>query len=391
MALYRQGRLEEAVAACRSVIARHTHLPEPHHLLGLLLVKCGMHHDADESLQMAIRLNPEYPAAWNDLGNLCLEQNRLDEALAAYRRAVELRADYVDAWFNLGNALKRTGRHAEAAAAFREVLARDGGRISAHRELCAALRADGRIEETRQALRQWLQCEPGQPVATHLLASLGDGAAPERASDEYVQHIFDRFADTFEQSLTQLEYHGPDLVAAALSELLGAPQASLDILDAGCGTGLCGAILRPYARMLTGVDLSPQMLEVARRKMLFDLLETAELIDYLQRNERRWDMIVACDTFNYFGKLEPLLLAVGRALKTRGIALFTLERDAEAGPSREFRLNATGRYCHTTAAVERALAAADLKVQLLREATLRSEAGRPVPGFVVAAVCGCSD
>ena len=38
----------------------------------------------------------------------------------------------------------------------------------------------------------------------------------------------------------------------------------LDVLDLGCGTGLCGPLLRPYARALAGVDLSPQMLERMR-------------------------------------------------------------------------------------------------------------------------------
>ena len=42
------------------------------------------------------------------------------------------------------------------------------------------------------------------------------------------------------------------------------------ILDAGCGTGLCGPLLKPWARRLVGVDLSGGMLEKARALQLYD-------------------------------------------------------------------------------------------------------------------------
>lgn len=46
----------------------------------------------------------------------------------------------------------------------------------------------------------------------------------------------------------------------------------LDILDAGCGTGLCADVLRPYAKSLVGVDLSPQMLALAAKQQIYDQL-----------------------------------------------------------------------------------------------------------------------
>ena len=50
----------------------------------------------------------------------------------------------------------------------------------------------------------------------------------------------------------------------ALERIEGAPRGELEIVDAGCGTGLLAPHLRPYARRLVGVDLSPKMLEKAR-------------------------------------------------------------------------------------------------------------------------------
>src|SRR5712691_3224590 len=64
------------------------------------------------------------------------------------------------------------------------------------------------------------------------------------------------YAATFETHLAALDYRAPQLVASAMRRRLGEPCASLDVLDAGCGTGLCAEGLRPFARRFVGVDLS---------------------------------------------------------------------------------------------------------------------------------------
>ena len=66
--------------------------------------------------------------------------------------------------------------------------------------------------------------------------------------------VFDRFAASFDNNLKNLGYRAPELAATALRSHVG-EQATLDILDAGCGTGLCGPLLRPLCRRLTGVDM----------------------------------------------------------------------------------------------------------------------------------------
>ena len=63
---------------------------------------------------------------------------------------------------------------------------------------------------------------------------------------------------------SQWWYAGMRAISGALLD--GAlPSASRPrILDAGCGTGLCGPLLRPLAARLVGVDLSEKMVELAR-------------------------------------------------------------------------------------------------------------------------------
>ena len=207
---------------------------------------------------------------------------------------------------------------------------------------------------------------------------------PARASNGFVERTFDSFAASFESKLEQLSYRAPALVAAMLEDAGLEPSKRLDVLDAGCGTGLCGPLVAPYARRLAGVDLSEGMLAHAREKHVYDALTRAELTDYLRDNRGAFDLIVSADTLVYFGDLEGVLAAAAGALRADGLFVFTLERAAGHGAHAGYRLELHGRYSHARAAVERWLAAAGLQSEIA-DADLRMESGAPVAGLVIRA------
>ena len=64
-------------------------------------------------------------------------------------------------------------------------------------------------------------------------------------------------------------------------------RSNLSILDLGCGTGLSGLMLRRRARHLTGVDLSPEMVEKARARGIYDRLEVGEITAMAGPRQRR--------------------------------------------------------------------------------------------------------
>ena len=83
--------------------------------------------------------------------------------------------------------------------------------------------------------------------------------------------------------------------------------ANLMVLDAGCGTGLCGPLLKPYAEILVGVDLSPKMLAKALGRQVYEELIETELVAYLGQRTASFDLIVSADTLIYFGELRSFL------------------------------------------------------------------------------------
>ena len=128
------------------------------------------------------------------------------------------------------------------------------------------------------------------------------------------------FASSFESKLERLSYCAPALVAAMLEDFGCEPSYRLDVLDAGCGTGLCGALVKPFARRLIGVDLSQGMLAHARDKNVYDALTKAELREYLHDNSEAFDLIVSADTLVYFGDILPHPYCFGLQRPTRTLA-----------------------------------------------------------------------
>ena len=86
-----------------------------------------------------------------------------------------------------------------------------------------------------------------------------------KLTSDYVESLFDGFADTFEGVLVeQLEYCAPAKVAEAAINATAHRGKYASALDAGCGTGLAGLELRDAVKgALDGVDLSSKMAEYA--------------------------------------------------------------------------------------------------------------------------------
>jgi len=418
IALHRQDRLDEAEPLYRQLLGVLPDNPNLLHFYGVLLHQRQRVDEALPLVRRSLALDPKVASWHNNLGNMLLDLQQPGEAAQAYLRCLALEPGNVEVRSNLGCLLRLSGRLDEAEALLREAIAlapdfgnahanlaavlADRGQIDAALEAAAAalaLQPDnprscrllgllhaqcGRIDLAEQVFRAWATRCPDDPQARHHLAAASGENVPERASDAYVTQLFDRFAASFDAKLARLGYRAPALCAELLQRHMGRPEGRLAVLDAGCGTGLCGPSLRPYAHTLIGVDLSAGMLERARPRGIYDRLEQGELGAWLAGTAERFDLIVSADTLCYFGSLQPLLAAARRAMRPGGRLVFTVETLDEAAPA-GCRLLPHGRYAHHRDAVARWLDEAGWEAAELEAAVLRQEGGRPVQGWLVGA------
>jgi predicted TPR repeat methyltransferase len=379
---HQQARSEQAVALIERSLELQPGRADWHSNLGIVLQDRLDLDDAIAAYQRAIALDPDHANAHNNLGVVLRAQGRVAEAEAAYRTAIRLQPEHSDAYNNLGVLLNSQKRAREAAVCFSKVITFRPRHPEARRLLALAHCTLGEVDKAVEVFEEWLVEEPDNPVARHMLAACSGRGVPPRAADAFVEQTFDSFAASFDAKLAKLQYRAPALVAEMLARSGAEASKGLDVLDAGCGTGLCGPLLAPYARRLVGVDLSARMLAQARAREVYDELVKGELTAFLGDASSAFDVIVSADTLVYFGPLEQVAAAAANALRPGGLLIFTVEEAIGAGADAGYSLSVNGRYCHTRGYVERVLADAGLLCEI-ELAELRLEAGDPVPGLVV--------
>jgi predicted TPR repeat methyltransferase len=282
------------------------------------------------------------------------------------------------------------GDRAGAAEILEQVLATAPAFAGAWFALGAIREAEG---DRERAVAAFLAARDADPQDYHgarlRLARLGVGKATPAMMQLHVRRLFDQHARRFDQSLLRsLDYRAPQLLFEAVTTVRrsagGRPRFAA-MLDLGCGTGLAGAAFRAQVDRLTGIDLSAAMIDEARRKALYDRLETGELVEFLDAEaaaQTRYDLVVAADVLVYIQDLAVAAAAVRRGLAPGGLFGFTVETHAADG----VLLRESLRYAHGAAHVRVAMAGAGLNLTHLAEVATRTERGEPVAGLLGVAI-----
>lgn len=421
IALERAGASSGIIACFQRSLALAPLQPDTWLLLGMRREKQGDLVRAEEDYRAALRLEPTSSVAWKCLGALLYGKGDAPGAIHAFSACLEHGPPDAAVSASLGRGLYEEGRLAESHAAYTAALA--GAPDSAHYEtmvrrtqfLCdlvdgesvdralenlasrgpsprrpsghelselfetasAALTGFGHREAAYRLATRRVDLWPESAAARYLLASLQGDPTLVRSPAEYIVENFDAFAHEFEAQLVGvLGYDVPEQICKLLGEVAAGAHFA-DTLDAGCGTGLCGPLLRPRTDRLVGVDLSSKMLEHARARGVYDTLVCEELTTFLGRGEGQFDLIVAADVLIYFGALRPLFSAAATALRPGGLLTVSTER-SESG---DYSLGPSGRFAHSSRHVH-AAARDGFETVVERQTTLRREMRERVGGHV---------
>mmetsp|Transcript_30379 Transcript_30379/g.29280 ORF Transcript_30379/g.29280 Transcript_30379/m.29280 type:complete len:534 (-) Transcript_30379:136-1737(-) len=373
---------------------------------------------AEAAYKTCIRLDPSHSDASANLALLLTNQHRHPEALEAYTTALTADPTNTAAIFNCANLYEELGRTTDAEAFYRRVLELDPldpavhinlgyvltkihsthpGQPGPHtKEACDSFRAALTLttldDTTRQRVQFELEVLDGDPSTT-----------PHRASPDYVTAEFDALAATFDARLVDdLGYQGPTLLHDAIVEVYAAAtgrdtpsDGQWTVVDFGCGTGLMGPLLKPWAESLHGIDLSPKMLEVAKEEGRgYDTLRVGDTALLLQSNDGfeagGVDLLVAADVLAYLGELEEFFRAAAFALvEGCGWLAVTVEALEEASGRRGvgeggggWELLYSGRYAHSEEYVRRLAGKCGLVVERHECVDLRVEFGLPVVNHI---------
>ncbi|MDP2693636.1 MAG: methyltransferase domain-containing protein, partial [Gallionella sp.] len=213
----------------------------------------------------------------------------------------------------------------------------------------------------------------------------------ERAPSQYVQELFDDYADKFDTHLVKvLQYNTPAELMALIKQVVEPPMEKWSVLDLGCGTGLMGEEIAPHALQLTGVDLSEKMLSKARARNVYHRLVHSDLLPMMRDEEASsYDVMVAADVFIYLGMLDEVVSEARRLLRPGGFFMFSVEA-LDALPDKvgdtdghvEYKLNQTGRYAHSSTYLNKLASINSFKPLDMIFTQKRHEGGKPVMAWL---------
>ena len=346
-------------------------------LSGLAHYEAGRLEAADRDFSASLALVPARASTLLNLGATRLRLGRPAEALVLLEEALAQVPGDAQALGHAATALAELGRREDALAMAERAVQADPQAAMVWSLRGTLLRELGRPQEAAQAFRHALDAGAPPDLMHYFLAALGEGEAPAAPPPLYVQELFDRYAEGFDAHLVQvLQYRAPQILVRGLQG-----RRFDAVLDLGCGTGLCGPLLRPLAGELHGVDLSASMVSQATAGGAYDAVEQADAADYLRATPARWDAIVAADVFIYVGALQGVFAGAAQALRPGGVFCFSLEEAPESQAPQGFALRESLRYAHTLGYIRMLAEEHGFSLLAHERHALRQDQGQPVPGL----------
>jgi protein O-GlcNAc transferase len=178
---HRAGKLAEAEALYRGILAANPKHADVLHLLGIVAHQTKRLDLAEELITQAVTLKPGFAHAHHNLGRVLWERGKRMEAAAQHRRAIELQPGHVEARIHYGNTLLQERKVAEALAQFERAVALQPKLAAAHNALGSVLRTQGKAAESIACYRRALELDPDfVPAPVNLGTALrGEGRFEE--------------------------------------------------------------------------------------------------------------------------------------------------------------------------------------------------------------------
>lgn len=385
VALAAQAQFAEAIALLNEVIVVAPDISAPRYELGKCLLAIKSYAAAYAMLESVLKMQPGHVPALINFGFAATHINKPAQAEGAFRRAREIQPARPEAAAGLASLYERAGFVSQAKQVLSDFVLEHAADSNLLQQWTRLVLQHEPREQAAATLDRYLQMHPQQPVVMHARAAL-QGQAPARASQAYVQSVFDDFAHSYDSTMVEaLGYRSHQKIANVIRALV--PIGS-EILDVGCGTGLVATELAADY-VLDGVDLSRHMLELAKPRG-YRALHCQDIESFLTNAQNQsYAAATLADVWMYFGELAPSALLLNAALRPRGLLVANFEQLEGQGTADEqrlgYRLQANGRYQHSADYIQTALRTAGFSITAIEPMSSRHEGGKAVNFWLVSA------
>jgi predicted TPR repeat methyltransferase len=340
-------------------------------------LKLKKYSEARATAQKAISVESDNSEAYLNLGLIEKELKNFESAVKFFDKVLSLKPDYAEGWSNKGATLHELKRYDEAIAHYDKALSfkpyeasffykKSFTNIALNQYAIA-------VENLEDAIKYKYSPEG---YAEYILSALKPENGLKPMPKNYVAALFDSYANSFNKHLIDtLKYESPKNLLELLNLSINDKFA---ILDIGCGTGLMGKLLKPYASKIVGVDLSKEMLSRAKLTGTYDELIADDILEFLNKCNDKFDLVVSADVFIYIGELSNIFKDLVEIIKAGGLFCFSVEKNE----SIKFGLSPkTLRYSHSKEYIQKLASLHNFKIQNILERPIRQENHVDVDGY----------
>ena len=352
---------------------------ELNHRLGVAYFGQQKFEDAKNQFEKVLMIDHKHLEVNQYLANTYLQLCDHEKALLYYFRQLE-RKPFFETHYNLGVLLMMKDKLRDALLYFQQAEKMEPADLATQLNCGNVFLKGNQIDQALIYYKKANETKPNDPEIQHILSALTQEKTPDNAPEKYVSHLFDEYAPYYEQHLADvLQYAVPkkmfDVMQLEYPTLL---NMRWNILDLGCGTGFCGTLFKHCANKLTGVDLSENMLSVAKQKGIYDELIAQDITQAL-KGFSSIDLIIAADVFTYVGNLELTFNYAANALVSDGLFIFTVEKME----GEHFTLQTSIRYAHSKHYLESLITSLPFDIIRFENIQLRKQKNLPAEGYLV--------
>jgi tetratricopeptide (TPR) repeat protein len=218
----------------KQLVSRYPNSSLVYCVLGVAYGKLGSYSDATVAFHHAIKLQPDYINAWNNLGWAYWQMGRYAEAVKAFQQLIKLTPNDPQIWSNLGGAQAGQGHQADAIAAYQMAIQLDPTYADAHFNLGVAYANQGKLADAVNSLRQAVTYKPDYPEAWFNLGIISSRQGEDNGAVVFLQkavYLRPNYADAWRGLVkSYLALHETDKADKAARELKRLDPAKADQL-----------------------------------------------------------------------------------------------------------------------------------------------------------------
>lgn len=377
--LKEMNKTDEAEKYFEQSLKTNNNQPDTLTNYGLLKLACGNIKEAINLHKKSLGRNPQNETAIYNLAHALREDGSTEDSIKIYNELLRISPNNIKALCDLAQILIKLKKHQDALLLLKKAESISPGDETTNLYLGITYKHTKDYESAKEHLQKAYTINPKNGFASYHLATLSDDFSISKAPYDYIENLFDEYAEEFDHHLAkQLQYKMPELVGSMVNNYIDTSN-KYNILDLGCGTGLTGIHLKDIADKMVGIDLSGKMLERAKLKNVYDELIKTGIDQYYETCVFKPDIVVSADVFIYIGDIDSIFCNTAQIITKNGLFVFTTEDDPDC---ESFKLRESSRFAHNESYIRKLAGKYDFKIIKNQQTVIRLENKKPVDGQV---------